>query len=132
MLQVALSVTGILAGPVMAIFLLAFFNPWSETIGIFVGFILGNAAAVWCYIGSRVSRAIIALNHVYLNLFGFFIAALLAGPFLYFDHFHIFDLFCTSTHRVYSRPKLYFHLNLTWTFLSQLNFDLFSQTNAYP
>jgi len=30
-------------------------------------------------------------------------------PFLYFDHFHIFDIFCTSTHRLYLiRPKPYF------------------------
>ena len=33
----------------------------------------------------------------------------LVRPFLYFDHFHIFDLFCTSTHR------LYFDLNFTST-----------------
>jgi len=37
--------------------------------------------------------------------------------FLYFDHFHIFDLFCLSTHR------LYFDLNLTSTFLLQFYFD---------
>jgi len=29
---------------------------------------------------------------------------------LFFDHFHIFDLLCSSTHR------LYFHLNITLTF----------------
>ena len=33
----------------------------------------------------------------------------LVRPFLYLDHFHIFDLFCTSTHR------LYFDLNVTST-----------------
>ena len=49
----------------------------------------------------------------------------LIGPFLYFDHFHIFDLFCTSTHRLSThRPKLYFDLNLTSTFLTKLYFDL--------
>jgi len=54
MLQASLSITGILGGPVFAIFLLAFFNPWSETIGVFVGFILGNVIAWWCYIGSTI------------------------------------------------------------------------------
>ena len=33
----------------------------------------------------------------------------LVRPFMYFDHFHIFDLFYTSTHR------LYFDLNFTST-----------------
>ena len=32
----------------------------------------------------------------------------LVRPFLNFDHFHIFDLFCTLTHRPY------FDLNFTW------------------
>ena len=47
-------------------------------------------------------------------------------PFLYFDHLHIFDLFCTSTEiilRSILRPKLYFELNLTSTFLAKLYFD---------
>ena len=55
----------------------------------------------------------------------------LVRPFLYFDHFHIFDPFCTSTHRRYFYlnftstflSQLYFDLNLTSTFLSQLYFD---------
>ena len=38
----------------------------------------------------------------------------------------IFDLFCTSTHR------LYFDLNLTSTFLSQLYFDFFGTTLLRP
>jgi len=64
-------------------------------------------------------------------------------PFLYFHHFHIFDLFCTSTIFISStfsvlrpptlrRPKLYFDLNLTSTFLSQLYFDLFVTTLLGP
>jgi len=40
-------------------------------------------------------------------------------PFLYFDHFHIFDLFSTSTHR------LYFDLNFTSTV-----FDFCGQTST--
>jgi len=82
----------------------------------------------------------------------------LVRPFLYFDHFHIFDLFCTSTHRLYFDlnftstktllrlflSQLYFDINFTSTFchnftstfLSQLyfdlNFDLFGQTLLRP
>ena len=39
---------------------------------------------------------------------------------------HQFDLFCTSTQR------LYFALNFTSTFMSQLHFDLFGQTVLRP
>jgi len=52
MLQASVSIISIIAGPTFAIFLLAFFNPWSEAIGVFVGFGVGNAAALWFYIGS--------------------------------------------------------------------------------
>jgi len=38
-------------------------------------------------------------------------------PFMYFDHFHIFDLLCILTHR------LFFDLNLTSTYLANLYFD---------
>lgn len=53
-LQAALSINGMLGGPTFAIFLLAYFNPWSEPIGVVVGYITGIAIAVWCYIGSTV------------------------------------------------------------------------------
>ena len=52
MLQAAFAIGGMLGGPVFAIFLMAFFNPWSEAIGVFVGYAVGNAIAIWCYIGS--------------------------------------------------------------------------------
>ena len=31
-----------LGGPIFAIFLLAFFNPWAESIGVWVGYALGK------------------------------------------------------------------------------------------
>ena len=52
MLQAAISITGMLGGPVFAIFVMAFFNPWSESIGVYVGYAVGNAMAIWCFIGS--------------------------------------------------------------------------------
>ena len=35
--QSALSLSGLLSGPVFAIFLLGFFNPWAEAIGVIIG-----------------------------------------------------------------------------------------------
>ena len=52
-LQAALSINGMLGGPTFGLFLLAFFNPWSESIGAIVGYIVGIATGVWCYIGSK-------------------------------------------------------------------------------
>ena len=76
----------------------------------------------------------------------------LVRPFLYFDHFHIFDPFCTSTHRLYFdffvttllRPKLYF--DLCFSTIRPVLLDLLNKksrfgkrskyrkgrTNAYP
>ncbi len=51
-LQAALSINGMLGGPTFAIFLLAYFNPWSEWIGLLSGYFFGLALSVWCYIGS--------------------------------------------------------------------------------
>jgi len=50
-------------------------------------------------------------------------------PFLYFDHFHIFDLFCTSTTLL--RPFLYFDLFCTSTTLLRpfLYFDHSTSTS---
>ena len=45
----------------------------------------------------------------------------LKRPFLYFDHFHIFDLFFDPPTLL--EPNLYFDLNLTSTFLAKLYFD---------
>jgi len=41
-----------LGGPTLAVFLQAFFNPWSEAIGAIVGYVAGMGVSVWCYIGS--------------------------------------------------------------------------------
>lgn len=43
---------GIFSGATLGIFLLGFFNPWSESIGTIVGYMIGLAASSWCYIGS--------------------------------------------------------------------------------
>ena len=40
--QSALSLSGLLAGPVFAIFLLGFFNPYTETIGVLIGTLSKN------------------------------------------------------------------------------------------
>jgi len=56
---------------------------------------------------------IINTSRSFTDFFGY--ASVL--PFLYIDHFHIFDLFCTLTYR------LYFDLNLTSTFVAKLYFD---------
>jgi len=53
----------------------------------------------------------------------YFIGYASVRPLLYFDHFHIFDLFCISIHR------LYFDLNLSSTFLAKLYFDLYFSTS---
>ena len=53
-LQAALSINGMLGGPTFAIFLLAFFNPWCESIGIWVGYLTGIGIGVWCYLGSTI------------------------------------------------------------------------------
>lgn len=51
-LQAALSINGMLGGPTFAMFILAYFNPWSESIGVITGYIAGISMGVWCYIGS--------------------------------------------------------------------------------
>ena len=53
-LQAAMSINGMLGGPTTGMFLLAFFNPWSESIGVAIGYIVGIGMGVWCYIGSTV------------------------------------------------------------------------------
>ena len=52
MLQAALSITGMLGGPLFAIFLMGFFNPWSEATGVFAGYVIGNVVSITCYLGS--------------------------------------------------------------------------------
>ena len=56
-------------------------------------------------------------------------------PFLYFAHFHIFGLFCTSTHRLYFdltllRPKPYFDFFGQTLLRPKLSFDLFTSTKT--
>ena len=41
-LQASLSINGMLGGPPFALFLLAYFNPWSESIGLVSGYISGS------------------------------------------------------------------------------------------
>ena len=39
-------------GPTLAVFILGFFFPWSEPIGVTVGYILGLVNGLWVYVGS--------------------------------------------------------------------------------
>ena len=55
MLQACLSITGMLGGPLFAIFLMGFFNPWSEATGVFVGYVAGNVVSITCYIVSTIN-----------------------------------------------------------------------------
>nr|XP_039253944.1 sodium-coupled monocarboxylate transporter 1-like [Styela clava] len=53
-LQAALSINGIVGGPMVGLFTLGMILPWSNSIGAFVGVICGLGFSSWVYVGSTI------------------------------------------------------------------------------
>ena len=51
--QAALSLAGLMAGPLFGVFISAIFNPYSETIGIIIGNLCGVVMACSAYLGAK-------------------------------------------------------------------------------
>ena len=51
-LQAATAINSMFGGPTFAVFILGFFFPWTEPIGVSIGYILGLANGIWVYLGS--------------------------------------------------------------------------------
>ncbi|CBY33616.1 unnamed protein product [Oikopleura dioica] len=53
-IEVVLSIGGIIAGPIYAIFMMGVFFPLIEEISAFIGLLSGVAVCTWCYIGRNI------------------------------------------------------------------------------
>ena len=51
--QAALSLAGLMAGPLFGVFISAIFNPYAETVGVIVGNLCGVVMACSAYLGAR-------------------------------------------------------------------------------
>ncbi|CAF1115543.1 unnamed protein product [Rotaria sordida] len=56
LLQAALSLFGVLAGPISAIFMIGFFLPWVNSMGALVALIVSVLVQIWIFFGSQILR----------------------------------------------------------------------------
>ncbi|CAF3955756.1 unnamed protein product [Rotaria sordida] len=56
LLQAALSLFGVLAGPISAIFMIGFFLPWVNSMGALVALIVSVLIQIWIFFGSQILR----------------------------------------------------------------------------
>ncbi|CAF2311802.1 unnamed protein product [Rotaria sp. Silwood2] len=56
LLQAALSLFGVLSGPISAIFMIGFFLPWVNSVGALIALIVSLLIQIWIFFGSQILR----------------------------------------------------------------------------
>ncbi|CAF2511489.1 unnamed protein product [Rotaria sp. Silwood2] len=56
LLQAALSLFGVLSGPISAIFMIGFFLPWVNSVGALIALIVSLLIQIWMFFGSQILR----------------------------------------------------------------------------